>query len=87
MVIGLLIGGINHEYQSMVFAVAGGMFLYISLFNVMSELHERFNDARQTGFSCAIKILIAQNVGIVFGVLFLYGLANVDETMFAKLLQ
>lgn len=87
MVFGLLIGGLNDDYQSVVFAVAGGMFLYISLFNVMLELQERFNDARLLGIGCAIKILIAQNAGIAFGIAFLFYLAKFDEGTFARFIE
>ena len=90
MVIGLYVGDISDTYSTLVFAVAAGMFLYISLFNIMVELNDRFNEARvsdEDGIKNALITLIAQNIGICVGVSCLYHLAKFDERALANLIE
>jgi zinc transporter ZupT len=78
LVVGILVGDLSGS-SCYIFAIAGGMFLYISLFDIMSELNERFNEARKDGIGSAFKVLMLQNLGILMGIGFLYRLAAMDE--------
>lgn len=79
---GASVGGASASgsgHSNAIFAIAGGMFLYISLFNVASDLNDNFNCARKISSSKAVRVLAMQNLGMLFGVCILYSLAGVDE--------
>jgi zinc transporter ZupT len=90
--IGLVIGIICSDLStsssnSYIFAIAGGMFLYISIFNVMTDLNENFKTCRSISMSTAMEMLFWQNLGIVIGVYILYSLAQFDEKLLLQSLR
>ena len=58
-----------------IFAVAGGMFLYISLVDMVPELNHEVEKHSRVSAKKALFTFFLQNVGIVLGVLSLYVLA------------
>ncbi|RWS16127.1 hypothetical protein B4U79_05675 [Dinothrombium tinctorium] len=74
MALGILLG--QTEGRTYILAFAGGMFLYISLVDVMSELISGLDDASTKSKSFSLKILFFQNVGILIGITILFCLAK-----------
>ena len=58
-----------------IFAVAGGMFLYISLVDMVPELNHEVEKWSRISAKKALFTFFLQNVGILLGVLSLYVLA------------
>ena len=83
MMIGIISGDMSSNLSnSYIFAVAAGMFLYISLFNIMTDMNENFKVCRSTGSVwTAIEMLFWQNLGVILGIYFLFSLAKFDESM------
>ncbi|CAL1535971.1 unnamed protein product [Lymnaea stagnalis] len=80
VVVGILLGENTHSHE-WIFAVAGGMFLYISLVDMMPEMNTAAEspEGRQFG---QVKTFLLQNVGLLTGygimlVMALYG-GNID---------
>lgn len=80
MSIGLYFGQSSRDSRY-IFAVAAGMFLYISLFNLMTDLNENLETSRSLGMRYSIELILFQNLGILTGVSILYTLARVDESL------
>ena len=62
-----------------IFALAGGMFLYISLVDMVPEMNENVETASKTSVTSALAVLLLQNIGILAGVLSLYVLARFQD--------
>lgn len=79
--LGLACGIVLGEFEASqyIFALAGGMFLYIALVDMMPEMNEIAEEASRESVTQALKILLLQNVGIIFGVLALYFLAKYQD--------
>lgn len=80
VVVGILLGENTHSHE-WIFAVAGGMFLYISLVDMMPEMNTAAEspEGRQFG---EVKTFLLQNVGLLTGygimlIMALYG-GNID---------
>jgi len=76
--LGLVIGIVLGELEGVnvyIFAVAGGMFLYISLVDMVPELNHEVEKHSRVSAKKALFTFFLQNVGIVLGVLSLYVLA------------
>ena len=58
-----------------IFAVAGGMFLYISLVDMVPELNHEVEKQSRVSAKKALFTFFLQNIGIVLGVFSLYILA------------
>ncbi|VDP05427.1 unnamed protein product [Soboliphyme baturini] len=65
-VIGVLAGEVK-DASSFVFAFAGGMFLYISLANMIPEMHEKFEATVSEDINQGIKVFILQTSGVMVG--------------------
>ncbi|KAI1283731.1 Metal cation symporter ZIP8 [Halotydeus destructor] len=79
---GIWLGQASARHAASIFALAAGMFLYISLFSILGELEARFNAARRSGrgLGHALHVLLLQNLGIGLGIASLYHLAKFDES-------
>lgn len=75
MILGIIIGDFAAG-STYIFALAGGMFLYIALVDMMAELSASLDEAMARSTSSMIKALILQNVGILLGVATLFLLAK-----------
>jgi zinc transporter ZupT len=62
-----------------VFALAGGMFLYIALVDMMGELSAALDKASLQGMSQTLKVLVLQNIGILVGICTLLFLAKYGD--------
>ena len=88
MVIGIICSDLStSSSNSFIFAIAGGMFLYISIFNIMTDLNENFNTCRRISICTAMEMLFWQNLGILIGVYILYSLAQFDEKLLLQSLR
>lgn len=76
LIIGIWLGDMGPTY---IFALAGGMFLYIALVDMMSELTSSVEDALKTSVGQTVKVLFLQNLGILIGILTLFLLAKYSE--------
>ena len=76
MVLGIVFGDIGPTY---IFALAGGMFLYIALVDMMGELTAAVEVASKVSIKHTLWILLLQNIGILIGVLLLFLLAKYSE--------
>merc|ERR1712241_654380 len=76
--LGLVIGIVLGELEGVnvyIFAVAGGMFLYISLVDMIPELNHEVERHSRVSAKKALFTFFLQNVGIIIGVMTLYVLA------------
>ena len=76
MVLGICVGDLGPTY---IFALAGGMFLYIALVNMMSELTAAVETASKHSVRQTLKVLCLQNTGILVGIACLFCLAKYSE--------
>merc|ERR1719369_1097663 len=84
LVLGILLGELDANCY--IFGIAGGMFLYISLVDMVPELNETVEIASRESVRKALWIFFLQNVGIVIGVISLFTLAKFqDEIDFERL--
>lgn len=68
--IGLVLGiflGENTDANTWIFAVAGGMFVYISLVDMVPEMAAQMKHVEDSGFENKWTILLIQNFGLLFG--------------------
>ncbi|KFM82264.1 Zinc transporter ZIP14, partial [Stegodyphus mimosarum] len=78
LVIGILLGDLA-EGAPYIFALAAGMFLYIALVDMMGELSEALEEAREKGLKQELKVFFIQNIGIALGVAILFVMARYAE--------
>jgi zinc transporter 14 len=76
MVLGICVGDLGPTY---IFALAGGMFLYIALVNMMSELTAAVEAASKHSIRQTLHVLLLQNTGILSGVACLFLLAKYSD--------
>ena len=77
LVLGILLG--EHDANCYIFALAGGMFLYISLVDMVPELNETVEVASRTSVEKAVKVFCLQNIGIITGIVCLFTLARFQD--------
>lgn len=77
LVLGILLGELDANCY--IFALAGGMFLYISLVDMVPELNESVEVASSTSVEKAVKVFCLQNVGIITGIACLFILARFQD--------
>lgn len=73
MVFGILLGDLAQS-ASFIFALAGGMFLYISLVDMMGELSAMLEETKHSTKETS-HLLIMQNVGILSGIIIIFTLS------------
>lgn len=78
LVVGILLGDLA-DATPYVFALAGGMFLYISLVDMMGELSAKLEIAGKKGLTFTAQMLLLQNVGILLGVSIMFFLAKYSD--------
>jgi len=78
MILGILFGDIGPTY---IFALAGGMFLYIALVDMMGELTAAVEVASKKSIRETLWVLLLQNIGILTGVVCLFLLAKYSESI------
>ena len=79
LILGILLGELNQANQ-IIFALAGGMFLYISLVDMVPELNEAVDSAvKKQGLKKALFVFLLQNVGILAGIFSLFFLAKFQD--------
>ena len=62
-----------------IFGLAGGMFLYISLVDMVPELNETVERASKVSSLRALGTFGLQNIGILIGIVCLYLLARFQD--------
>ncbi|CAG0913858.1 unnamed protein product [Notodromas monacha] len=77
---GILLGDVT-ESASIIFGVAGGIFLYISLTDMAPELNEAAANASKEGLRAWGKVVILQTIGFSTGVAFLFLMAYFQDSM------
>jgi len=77
LVLGILLGEL--DANSYIFGLAGGMFLYISLVDMVPELNESVEEASKSSVSKAVRIFALQNLGILLGIGCLFTLAKFQD--------
>lgn len=88
--VGGLIIGENWGGNSSIFAITAGMFIYIALFNVLSDLKSNLDTVKRlfdNSIGQTVQTLIWQNIGIITGVALLYQLAIIDERLLFQSLR
>ncbi|XP_022094232.1 zinc transporter ZIP14-like isoform X2 [Acanthaster planci] len=65
LIVGILVGQLT-SMEPYIFALAGGMFLYISLVDMLPELHT-VNQHKEFRMSTSLKIFAIQNAGLLTG--------------------
>lgn len=70
MIFGILLGDMTQS-ASFIFALAGGMFLYISLVDMMGELSAMLEDSKHSTREVS-QLLIMQNIGILTGIIIIF---------------
>lgn len=76
--VGILVGDLT-EGAPHIFALAAGMFLYISLVAMMGELNEALEASSKKGLVATVKLFLLQNLGIGVGVALLFVMAKYSE--------
>ncbi|CAN7938919.1 unnamed protein product, partial [Ixodes hexagonus] len=76
--VGILVGDLTQGAPH-IFALAGGMFLYISLVAMMGELNQALDAVSGQGLLQSVKVFLLQNVGIGVGVSLLFIMAKYSE--------
>lgn len=79
-ILGILIGDLT-SVSDYILGLAGGMFLYVALVNIMAELTSAIDEALLKSKTKMFKVLFYQNVGILTGILFLFLLAKYGESI------
>ena len=77
---GILLGELD-GVNIYIFAAAGGMFLYISLVDMVPELNQKVEEDSRVSAKKALFTFFLQNVGIVIGILTLYVLAIFQDNI------
>lgn len=70
MIFGILLGDMTQS-ASFIFALAGGMFLYISLVDMMGELSAMLEESKHSTRETS-HLLAMQNIGILLGIIIIF---------------
>ena len=79
-IIGILLGELD-GVNTYIFGLAGGMFLYISLVDMVPELNETVETASKINSRKALATFGLQNIGIILGIGCLYTLARFQDNI------
>ncbi|KRZ55252.1 U4/U6 small nuclear ribonucleoprotein Prp3 [Trichinella nativa] len=77
-VIGVILGEISHA-SMYIYSLAGGMFMFISLANMLPDMNKKVEDKLKHDFMSGFKLFFIQFSGIVFGLLCMFTLAMVEN--------
>merc|ERR1711988_1266537 len=78
LVLGILLGEMQFLNQY-IFAAAGGMFLYISLVDMVPELNSMIDNLSKESLTEALKVFLLQNIGMLVGIFSLFTLAKYQD--------
>ena len=79
LILGILIGE-THMGNQYIFALAGGMFLYIALVDMVPELNETVDNlAKEASMTKSLLVFGLQNLGILAGIVCLFVLAKYQD--------
>lgn len=81
LVIGTILGDAAEDASPYIFALAGGMFLYMALVDVMKEMNNSMENALRKGVRSGLQILALQNLGIIIAIIILSVLALYEQEM------
>ncbi|XP_074594511.1 metal cation symporter ZIP8-like [Brevipalpus obovatus] len=81
LALGAFLGDAAEEESPYIFAIAGGMFLYMALVDVMKEMNRTMENAIRKGIRSSLQILALQNLGILIAVICLSVLAIYEKEM------
>ncbi|RWS30113.1 zinc transporter ZIP14-like protein 1 [Leptotrombidium deliense] len=81
LILGVFLGDEAEDASPYIFALAGGMFVYMALVDVMKEMNASIDNASRKGVKSALRILALQNLGIIIAIIFLSVLALYEEDM------
>ncbi|CAI4231919.1 unnamed protein product [Auanema sp. JU1783] len=79
--IGVGIGELNEYASQYAFALAGGMFLYISLGCMMPEMRKAMEEALNVSLQRGLYVLFLQSVGVFIGLFLMYYMARYGDAM------
>ncbi|XP_069694535.1 metal cation symporter ZIP14-like isoform X2 [Periplaneta americana] len=79
LVLGIILGEI--EASTYIFGFAAGMFMYISLVDMVPEMNEVAEEASKLGLKSGFQTLLLQNLGMGIGVTALYVLARYQDNI------
>ncbi|TKR81297.1 hypothetical protein L596_015190 [Steinernema carpocapsae] len=71
-ILGVLIGELDHSYSTYIFALAGGMFLYISLCSMLSEMNKKSEEAMRRNVWEGFATICLQFTGLFSGIMLMY---------------
>uniref|UniRef100_A0A1I7Z374 DUF4199 domain-containing protein n=1 Tax=Steinernema glaseri TaxID=37863 RepID=A0A1I7Z374_9BILA len=71
-VFGVAIGDLDPTYASFIFALAAGMFLYISLCSMLSDMNEKSEEAMKKSTRAGLMTLGLQCAGLFTGLALMY---------------
>jgi len=77
LVLGIMLGELDANCY--IFGLAGGMFLYISLVDMVPEMNESVETASKKSVGAALAVFTLQNIGILIGIISLYILARFQD--------
>ncbi|KAG1662254.1 Zinc transporter ZIP14 [Nymphon striatum] len=78
LIIGILLGELD-EASTYIFALAAGMFLYISLVDMLPEMNLTAEEASSKSVILGLKVLFIQSMGMATGIIALFFLALYNE--------
>ncbi|GLG93594.1 Uncharacterized protein GBIM_00961 [Gryllus bimaculatus] len=79
LILGILLGEL--EASTYIFAFSGGLFLYISLTDLMPELNSMIEEGLKKNKKTSFLVLFQQNCGIIFGFCLLYVISSNPVTV------
>uniref|UniRef100_A0A0K0DJ74 Solute carrier family 39 (Zinc transporter), member 14 n=1 Tax=Angiostrongylus cantonensis TaxID=6313 RepID=A0A0K0DJ74_ANGCA len=74
--VGVMIGELGPDISKYAFALAGGMFLYISLACMMPEMKKAMEEALNVSLYRGLYVLFLQSVGLFTGLFVMYVMAR-----------
>ena len=81
LVVGILMGRELPEASTWIFAIAGGMFLYISLVDMLPEMTVTAEEASRESVKKGLSMLLVQNIGMLTGFTIMFLLARYKKDM------
>jgi len=79
MAVGIFLGKV--EASTYIFALAGGMFLYIALVDMVPEMNEIAEETSKISLKKGMWVLFLQNIGMFVGIMALFLLAKYQDNI------
>uniref|UniRef100_A0A183VHC6 ZIP family metal transporter n=1 Tax=Toxocara canis TaxID=6265 RepID=A0A183VHC6_TOXCA len=71
-VIGVIVGEINRNFGQFIFALAGGMFLCISLAGMLAEINKKAEEEMKRNLRAGVNMMLLQTAGLATGLIIMY---------------